>query len=63
MNNKRVQTLKYILLDILSTFLAWTFFIYIRSTEIENVKFAANQDYFTNLIIVIVAWFLFYFFT
>ena len=63
MNNSRLQVSKYILLDILSAFLAWTFFIYFRATEIENVKFIANQDYFTNLAIVIIAWFLLYFFT
>ena len=63
MNNSRLQVSKYILLDILSAFLAWTFFIYFRATEIENVKFIANQDYFTNLVIVITAWFLLYFFT
>lgn len=63
MNNSRLQTSKYILLDILSASLAWTFFIYFRATEIENVRFIANQDYFTNLIIVIIGWFLLYFFS
>ena len=63
MNNSGLQVSKYILLDILSAFLAWTFFIYFRATEIENVKFIANQDYYTNLVIVITAWFLLYFFT
>lgn len=63
MNNSTLQASKYVLLDILSTFLAWTFFIYFRATEIENAKFIANQDYFTNLIIVISGWFLLYFFT
>lgn len=62
MNNSRLQAGKYIVLDILSTFLAWTCFIYFRATEIENVKFIANQDYFTNLTIVITGWFLLYFF-
>lgn len=63
MNNSRLQTSKYILLDIISASLAWTFFIYFRATEIENVRFIANQDYFTNLIIVIIGWFLLYFFS
>ena len=63
MNNSRVQTSKYIFFDILSAFLAWTIFIYFRATEIENVKFIANRDYYSNLIIVISAWFLLYFFT
>ena len=63
MNNSRLQVSKYILFDVLSAFLAWTLFIYFRATEIEKVTFIPNRDYFTNLSIVILGWFLLYFFT
>ena len=65
--NTRLQTIKYVLADYLSAFIAWTYFFAYRkysvSGEINGVLEAVvdDQKYHQGIIIIPLAWLLFYF--
>jgi exopolysaccharide biosynthesis polyprenyl glycosylphosphotransferase len=65
--NKKKQTLKYVLLDVIAAMLAWTLFFVYRKTVLEPLKFgyeipiSFDQNFFYGLLIIPVFWVLIYF--
>ena len=65
--NAKLQTAKYILVDYISAALAWTlFFVYRKYSyedQVENIvqAVAHDQKYFFGIIVIPLAWLLFYF--
>ena len=65
--NKKRQTLKYIVLDVLAAAIAWTLFFVYRKTYLEPLKFgyeipiSFDQNFFYGLILIPLFWVLIYF--
>ncbi|MDD4646140.1 MAG: hypothetical protein PHY99_09150, partial [Bacteroidales bacterium] len=65
--NQKKQLLKYLISDFLSAGVSWTLFFMFRKVIIETKKFGYpvpiefDHSYFQGLIILPVAWVLFYF--
>ena len=64
--NKRLQTLKYVVFDLLASCAAWSLFFYYRKTYVESHKFGVdvlvNMDerFIQGLILIPLFWFILY---
>ena len=60
MKKRRILSLKYMLIDILSAIISWVCFFYFRKSFIESSEFTIDQNFYLGLIFVPIFWFIFY---
>lgn len=60
MKNKLLQTLKYIVIDIISSALAWLLFMYYRVVYLDESIFVLKPEYILNMSIISICWLTFY---
>jgi exopolysaccharide biosynthesis polyprenyl glycosylphosphotransferase len=58
--NRGLQTLKYVLADLLSAALAWGFFYYYRQTYLEGIAFNISEAFYKGIIVVPLFWLILY---
>ncbi len=63
--NRKLQTIKYIVADLLSAFLAWGLFFYYRKISYENISITKEQilldnNLYLGLIVIPIFWFVLY---
>ena len=63
MNNRILQTIKYVFFDVLSSTTAWVIFLLYRSEYILNVPFIFEKHDYINLITIVIFWIFLYFIT
>ena len=60
MKNKPLQTIKYILFDIISAATAWVLFFYYRVEQIEDKTINISNMFIKDIIIVTISWIVLY---
>ena len=61
--NRKLQALKYILLDLLSAGIAWAVFYFYRKQYIENAIFQTDEKFFVGMAIIPIFWVFMYMLT
>lgn len=54
--NSRLLTFLLVILDWMSALIAWSFFYYLRKTNIENVEFTVNSAFYIGIAALPIAW-------
>ena len=58
--NSRFLTFIILVLDWLSSLIAWSLFYYLRKTNIENVDFTVNSTFYIGILVVPIGWLILY---
>lgn len=58
--NSRLLTFLLVVLDWMSALIAWSFFYYLRKTNIENVEFTVNSAFYIGIAALPIAWIFLY---
>ncbi len=60
MSKRKILSIKYVLIDLISAITSWICFFYFRKSFIESSEFTIDQNFYLGLIFVPIFWFLFY---